>query len=164
MCGYRQPGATQDNWLFTQHISKSFDANNPVEMLVNITYALQSCKERHGCNVQFELQSYITNNQQFPSTSGSGFMNKDNYINFGAATPAATGYRYTEIHRFSLQPQQTGFYIAVKDTGTCVVISRLLVYRHIGIVIIISSWYSNAIKSICMYKVLILKLKVCISA
>ena len=135
VCGFRQPGATQDNWLFTQHISKSFDANTnnyDVEILVDITYALQSCRSNRNppCNTRFKLYRYITNETQLPSTNGSGFMNKDNYVSFGTATPAATGARYTETHRFILQPQQTRFYIAIEDTGTCVIISRLLVYRH----------------------------------
>ena len=135
VCGFRQPGVTQDNWLFTQHISKSFDANTnnyQVEILVDITYSLQACRSNRNppCNTRFTLYRYITNSQQLPSTSGSGFMNKDNYVSFGTATPAATGARYTETHRFTLQPQQTDFYIAIEDTGTCVIISRLLVYRH----------------------------------
>ena len=135
VCGFRQPGVTQDNWLFTQHISKSFDANTEigtVEILVNITYAFQSCRSNHDppCNTRFTLYRYITNETQLPSTNGSGFMNKDNYVSFGTATPAATGTKYTETHHFTLQPQQTGFYIAIEDTGTCVIISRLLVYRH----------------------------------
>ena len=135
VCGFRQPGATQDNWLFTQHISKSFDANTnnyPVEILVDITYALQSCRSDRNpsCNTRFTLYRYITNETQLPSTSGSGFMNKDNYVSFGTATPEATGARYIETHRFTLQLQQTGFYITIEDTGTCVIISRLLVYRH----------------------------------
>ena len=31
---------------------------------------------------------------------------------------------------FTLQPSQTGFYIAVKDNGTCFGISRIKVYRN----------------------------------
>ena len=135
VCGFRQPGVPQDNWLFTQHVSKSFDANTnnyPVEILVDITYALQICRSNRNppCNTRFKLYRYITNSQQLPSTSGSGFMNKANYVSFGTATPARTGTRYTETHRFTLQPQQTGFYIAIEDTGTCVIVGRLLVYRH----------------------------------
>ena len=135
VCGFRQPGVTQDNWLFTQHISKSLDANTnnyPVEILVDIIYALQRCRSNRNppCNTRFTLYRYITTSQQLPSTSGSGFMNKDNYVSFGTATPASTGARYTETHRFTLQSQHTGFYIAIEDTGTCVIISRLLVYRH----------------------------------
>ena len=137
VCGFRQPGLPkQDNWLFTQHISKSFDAitnNYDVEILVDITYALQSCRSNRNppCNTQFKLYRYITNSQQLPSITGSGFMTKNNYASsFGTATPAATGARYTETHRFTLQPLQTSFYIAIEDTGTCVIVSRLLVYRH----------------------------------
>ena len=134
VCGFRQDGVAQDNWLFTQHISKSFaNTNNyPVEILVDITYALQSCRSDRNpsCNTRFKLYRYITTSQQLPSTRGSGFMNKDNYESFGTAKPAATGARYTEMHRFTLQPQQTSFYIAIEDTGTCVTVSRLLVQRH----------------------------------
>ena len=135
VCGFRQPGVAQDNWLFTQHISKSFDANTnnyEVEILVNITYALQSCRSNRdpSCNTQFTLYRYITTSQQLPSTSGSGFMTKNNYASFGTVSPADTGARYTEAHRVTLQPQQTSFYIAIEDTGTCVIVSRLQVYRH----------------------------------
>ena len=137
VCGFRQPGATQDNWLFTQYISKSFDANtnnypDDVEILVDITYALQSCRSNRNpsCNTQFKLYHYITNDTQLPSTNGSGFMNKANYASFGTVSPAATGARYTETHHFTLNYNETGFYIAIEDTGTCVIVSRLLVYRH----------------------------------
>ena len=135
VCGFRQPGVAQDNWLFTQHISKSFDANTnnyEVEILVNITYALQSCRSNRNppCNTRFKLYHYITNDTQLPSTNGSGFMNNDNYASFGTVSPAATGARYTETHRFTLNSTETDFYIAIEDTGTCVIVSRLLAYRH----------------------------------
>ena len=134
VCGFRQPGVAQDNWLFTQHISKSFANTNDyeVEILVDITFALQSCRSNRNppCNTQFKLYRYITNETQLPSNISSGFMNKDNYVSFGTVSPAATGARYTETHRFTLNSTETGFYIAIEDTGTCVIISRLLVYRH----------------------------------
>ena len=134
VCGFRQPGDRQDNWLFTQHISKSFaNTNNySVEILVDITYALQSCRSNRNppCNTRFKLYRYINNSQQLPSTSGFGFMNKTNYESFGTVSPAATGARYTETHHFTLNSNETSFYIAIEDTGTCVIISRLLVYRH----------------------------------
>ena len=137
VCGFRQPGVAQDNWLFTQYISKSFDANtnnypDDVEILVDITYALQSCRSNRNpsCNTRFKLYHYITNDTQLPSTNGSGFMNNDNYASFGTVSPAATGVRYTETHHFTLNSNETGFYIAIEDTGTCVIVSRLLVYRH----------------------------------
>ena len=140
VCGYRDDQnniVIQNNWLFTQHISKDFDPsifNYPVPIQVQITYAGQSCRERNGCNPRFSLLNYTTNTPQLPSTLGSGFMNRDNYENdsFSNITilPERTSVTYTEIHNFTLEPNELGLYLAVHDYGTCLGISRLRVYRN----------------------------------
>ena len=140
VCGYRDDQnniVIQNNWLFTQHISKDFDPsiyNYPVPIRLQITYAGQSCRERNGCNPRFSLLNYTTNTPQLPSTLGSGFMNRDNYENdsFSNITilPERTSVTYTEIHNFTLQPNELGLYLAVHDYGTCLGISRLRVYRN----------------------------------
>ena len=58
-------------------------------------------------------------------------MNTENYKQFGRARPNSTTRPYTEIYPFTLDPSDTGFYVAIWDVGTCVGISRLRVYRHI---------------------------------
>ena len=119
----------QDNWLFTQHISQEFDPNTynyPVEIQVELDYALSSCRERFGCKPKFELYYYATNTTQLPITSGSGFMNTDNYMQFAVVRPADTIRTFT----FTLQPNVTGFYFAIRDNGTCVGISRVRVYHN----------------------------------
>ena len=131
VCGWQRDGG-QDNWLFTQRINQDFDPsiyNYSVEIKVEITYALQSCRERFGCEPRFTLHNYITNTIQLPSTSGSGFMNTQHYNSFAEVTPPDQ-FTHTDLFHFTLEPSGTGFYIAIRDNGTCVGISRLRVYRN----------------------------------
>ena len=133
VCGFNQPGELQNNWLFTQHISKDFDPNiynYPVDIRVEIRYAGISCRQRHGCNPSFSILTYITNNPRLPSTQGNGYMNRDRYTNNVTITPEQTSTPYTEIQSFTLQPSQTGLYVVIQDYGTCLGISRLRVYRN----------------------------------
>ena len=88
----------------------------------------------------FRLLNYKINTQQLPSTTGSGYMNTTIYDQFGRARSTTQGARF-ETHTFTLDPSETGFYVALQDTGTCVGISRLRVYhyncpsRQVGIVV-----------------------------
>ena len=132
VCGYSVRRG-QDNWLFTQYISQSFDPNNytyPVEIQVELVYALSSCRPRFGCKPKFELYYYATNTTQLPITTGSGFMNTDNYVRFKVVKPADTIRTFTKTFTFTLQSNFTGFYFAIRDNGTCVGISRVKVFRN----------------------------------
>ena len=57
-------------------------------------------------------------------------MNRNRYTNNVTITPEEISTPYTEIHNFTLQPFQTGLYVAIHDYGTCLGISRLRVYRN----------------------------------
>ena len=57
-------------------------------------------------------------------------MNTENYEQFGDARPSSTNRPYIETYPFTLDPSDTGFYVAIRDNGTCVGISRLRVYRY----------------------------------
>ena len=61
---------------------------------------------------------------------GNGFMNTANYEQFAVVTPADTIRTFTNTFTFTLQPSSTGFYLAIRDNGTCVEISRVRVYRE----------------------------------
>ena len=134
VCGYRRPGDDQNNWLFTQHIRKDFNNsiyNYPVEVQVELVYRTVGCRERQtGCKEYFFLHDYITNTQTLPSTVGTGFMNTDNYNQLVRVRPAVTSRVYNETFTFTMQSSQTGFYIAIRDTGSCIAVSRLRVYRY----------------------------------
>ena len=132
MCGFREEGATQNNWLFTQHIDKSVDPsldNYLIQIHATITYAFGSCRERHGCDPQFKIHLYKTNSQRLPSTSGAGFMNRNNYVLLRTVDVVELLLTYDEVVTFEMQPGETGFYIAIQDEGTCMGISRILVQR-----------------------------------
>ena len=135
MCGWRFNGvdAPQDNWLFTQHIHRNFDAAlvYPVEIQVEISYRFNLCRKFKGCEPYFTLHKYLTNEVQLPSKVGSGFMNRQNYDIFANITTGANvTTSVTLMYSFILQPSQTGFYIAIRDNGTCVSVANLHVYRH----------------------------------
>ena len=67
---------------------------------------------------------------QLPSTEGAGFMNTQQYTEIGGVHPAIVSLAPSTTLNFTLQPSQTGFYIAVQDNGTCSIISRIKVYRN----------------------------------
>ena len=96
---------------------------------MELVYSLQSCMERFGCDPTFKLYYYPTNTAQLPLIVGNGVMNTANYVQLSNVTPADTIRRFTETFTFSLQPSDTGFYLAIRDNGTCVGISRVRVYR-----------------------------------
>jgi hypothetical protein len=135
VCGWKQNGVivSQNNWLFTQHISSDFDSNiynYDVAIHVEAIYSLQSCRLRQGCIQSFNLLHYMTNSQQLPSTSGNGYINTQNYENFAVPEGPVSSVTYTNTYNFTLPPSSTGFYIAVQDIGSCIALSRLRVYRN----------------------------------
>ena len=125
---------SQNNWLFTQHISSDFGSNNSynynVTIHVEAIYSLQSCRERQGCIQRFNLLHYMTNSSQLPSTSGNGYMNAQNYEFFAVPEGPVSSVTYTNTYNFPLPPSSTGFYIAVQDIGSCIALSRLRIYRE----------------------------------
>ena len=88
-----------------------------------------NCRIRSGCNPWLNLHHYMTNSVQLPSTEGSGFMNRENYVKFGATRRGTYILPPTIILNFTLPSSSTGFYIAVQDPGGCIVLSRMRVYR-----------------------------------
>ena len=102
-----------------------------MNITVEVIYALQSCSSQLGCDMGFRLLNYKTNTQQGAATTGSGYMNIENYDQFGRARPSSTTQAYFETYSFTLNSSDTGFYVAIQDVGTCVEISRLRVYHYI---------------------------------
>ena len=144
VCGWDERRG-QDNWLFTQYISQSFNPNNysyPVEIQVELVYALSSCRERFGCKPRFELYYYATNTTQLPITTGSRFMNTNNYVQLKVVKPADTIRTFTKTFPFTLQPNVIGFYFAIRDNGTC---------GHCWQVVSFTERYSPAGHAECVY-------------
>ncbi|CAI8009409.1 hypothetical protein GBAR_LOCUS6319 [Geodia barretti] len=116
VCGWRQNDVvSQNNWLFTQHISSDFDSNihnYNVTIHVEAIYSLQSCRDRQDCIQSFNLLHYMTNSQQLPRITGNGYMNTQNYEIFAEPEGPVSSVTYTNTYSFTLPPSYTGFYIA----------------------------------------------------
>ena len=135
VCGWKRGSdvVAQNNWLFTQHINQSFSPftyNYNVTIHVLVAFSTPNCRERSGCRPWLSLHHYISDRVQLPSTEGTGFMNRENYIQFGEQSTTNTITTHTFIIDFTLPSSSTGFYIAVQDSGGCITLSRLRVYRN----------------------------------
>ena len=124
MCGYLN--GAQNNWLFTQHISKDIepDVDYDVTIYLNVTYRITNCRADLGCVPRFNIQKYKTNSPQ----SQSNYQNSDIYSLIGTADTIFT--RATDTFDFQLSSSERGFYLAFQDEGTCVTVSRVIVYRR----------------------------------
>ena len=137
MCGY-YPTGRQDNWLFTQHISKSQSANISTTVFINITFQIGTVCKVHGlgCKREFELYYYVVNSKQ----SRRMYNDISRYNLLSTISPGNSQFEFVNEERnFTLPPQQSGFYIAIRDTGTCVSVSRIIVYRYNGMKDLIAS-------------------------
>ena len=133
MCGYRQDdrNVMQDNWLFTQYISKNNSAENSATIFINITYRIGTECNVHklGCKREFELYYYAVNSKQ----SRRAYHNITRYTRLSTVSPGDSQFDFVnEELGFTLPPRQSGFYIAIRDTGTCVSVSRITVYQYKG--------------------------------
>ena len=143
MCGYTV--GDQNNWLFTQHISKAIPPTSTdsytVRVFVNVTYTFHECGRSNNCNPQFRLLKYITNSTQQRDTcsdtsrySGSGIM-PNNTIGL-ESIDGVRDVLYFDLQYFDMTTSEDGLYLALHDSsagnlrGTCVSIIRLTVYRH----------------------------------
>ena len=121
----------QDNWLFTQYISKNNSAENSATIFIDITYQIGTeCKVLGlGCKREFELYYYAVNSKQ----SREGYHNITRYTRLSTISPGDSQFDFVnEELGFTLSPQQSGFYIAIRDYGTCMSVSRITVYRYNG--------------------------------
>jgi hypothetical protein len=71
----------------------------------------------------------MTDSPKLPSTEGSGYMNTDNYEQFSAPKAQTSPQTYNRTFVFDLPTSYNGFYLAAQDTGSCLAISRVRVYR-----------------------------------
>ena len=91
---------------------------------------MPNCRVLGGCRQGLNLLYYMTNSLQLPSTEGSGYINTQNYDKFAEPITPHSSPAYTYTNNFTLPPSSTGFYLALQDTGSCIVVSRLRVYRN----------------------------------
>ena len=122
MCGHE--AGPQNNWIITQHISQQVEVDsatvNLPSVIVRIDWTLNSdCPSSLSCVEALSLYVWETS-----APNATSAANTDNYhfiANFSSGTTQLT------IHFPSAQ--HTGFYLGIRDNGTCVdSLDRVLVY------------------------------------
>ena len=126
MCGFGE--GDQDNWLITQHISRVV-VGVPLEQ-VNIEVEFQLV----GCNATVNCQrTFVVNKYETSTISPSEAADVSNYDTVERLAPTDDSGTVTENQTAVLdfETQETGFYVAIQDERSCIVISRLLVFYHV---------------------------------
>ena len=134
MCGYLE--GPQDNWLFTQHISKDVNVDYDISICINITYRVIRCLASLGCVKDVGVYHYITD-EPLPEAQ---FTNTDNYTLQHTISPPNTSTQIENVC-FTLSSSQRGFYLAFRDQGSCFTLWRIYIHgtrcpqQQIGLVL-----------------------------
>ena len=124
-CGY--PSGFQNNWLFTQFISKNVpgQTNYTVTVTIDLSYTLSSCRRRYNCNPEISVFKFDTSGPQPRSV----YTDRSNYkllIN----KPGASTRTQNILLKVDILPEVEGFYLAIKDNTSCIQVAQLQVYRY----------------------------------
>ena len=113
-------GSTQDNWVFTQHIA--YLSAREVWIKVTNLAECQSNQQQSLCNINFlTIHRYDRDHPDSAAQVDTGNYNQLQQIDY----PPGSGVTTT----FTFRPgARQGFYLGIKDTGTCSSIRRLQVY------------------------------------
>ena len=123
-CDFRV-GTPQENWFFTQYIHYTVVTEDLV--FVNITTNFQECRLNPSCTPQLYLDIYRYERDGVDATAA---RNTTNYQFVQRIEPPSdlNGQQYTAPFNFTRSGNTSGFYLGVRDSGTCVNILRLQVY------------------------------------
>ena len=125
VCGWS--GGAQDNWFFTQHINRTVGGYPLQQVSVQIEYQQNICPDEGStrCRRTFDLLKYETSTVNPVAAIDTG-----NYALIRTLTTQASGTTTTTTEQFGFITNQSGFYLAIRDRGTCILISRLIVFYN----------------------------------
>ena len=124
MCDSSQ-GSTQDNWVFTQHIAY-LEAR---EVRIEIIYTLEECQstaQQPQCKINFLTFHRYDRDQ--PNSAAQVY--RSNYNELERLEYSGSG-EVTTTFTFLRPGARQGFYLGIKDNGTCGSIRRLQVYYRV---------------------------------
>ena len=128
-CGWRSSDRNywQDNYLFTQFISKAAppNTNHNIRVVVDIQYTLSSCRERLGCNPKFELLKFETSGPQPREV----YTDVTNYQSIRIKTGSSAASQ-SLIENIGIPANIEGLYLAVRDNRSCIQVAKMQVYRY----------------------------------
>ncbi len=128
VCGWS--GGDQNNWLFTQHINRTVDGYRLQQVSVQIEYQQFTCPtdimiDNTTCRRTIELLKYETS-----SVNPVAARDTSNYVAIRTLTTQVSGNTTNTTENFGFNTDESGFYLAIRDPGTCIFISRLMVFYY----------------------------------
>ena len=111
---------TANNWIFTQYIYKSVSAVANITVYINVTLRFSTCTP--ACARSLGVYTFITNTPQ-TTINVSNFSLVSNFS-------ASTTNILEPVLSFNLKPNDTGFYVAFRDGGSCINLNRVKIYYY----------------------------------
>ena len=117
----------QDNWLITQLINRTVNGTRLPQVSVTIELEQQGCTTELSCQQSFNAHVYETS-----SENDAAARNINNYRQVQRITPVKTTSEKENITiTFTFNTGHSSFYFAIQDEGTCITITRLIVFYHV---------------------------------
>ena len=127
VCGWS--GGDQNNWFFTQHINRTVDGYPLQQVSVQIEYQQNACPDEGStrCSRTFDLLKYETSTVNPVAAIDTG-----NYALIKTLLTQVSGTTTTTTEQqFGFNTNESGFYLAIRDRGTCILMSRLIVFYNV---------------------------------
>ena len=123
MCGFSE--GLQENWLIIQHINTVLPGGERLrKVTAQFEGTLNGCDISRQCRQSFEVHKWLTF-----TIDRSAAANTDNYISVNRVSPEFTDGIMSFVEY--LLDAEDGFYLAVVDRSTCIVLMRLLVFYYV---------------------------------
>ena len=115
---------TENNWLFSQYIRYA----SAHAVIYNITYNFNDCSFVTNCHAYVTAYRYDSNSEvdrsaQIDPSNYQYLTGLESTSQFGTWS-RFDGFQVREISRSNF----TGFYFSIRDSGTCAVVRRVLIY------------------------------------
>ena len=118
---------TQENWLITQFISRNPNGTLLPQVNVLVEYQLSGCNA--ACQVFFDVNYWETSGVDAVAARDTA-----NYRRVRGVTPSMDAARIAVNESIEVTFQSstaTGFYLALVDMNTCILVTRVLVFYHV---------------------------------
>ena len=118
---------TQNNWLFSQYISYL----GAKEVFFNVTYRFDDCRDIDDCENDFvtlyryDANSRVSETLQTDKNNYKPFFGDETSSRLQQPPPPTSIVRET---RDMIRPKNNGFYLGIRDSGTCGSVSRIILY------------------------------------
>ena len=126
MCGFSE--GLQENWLITQHINTVLPGGERLRRVTaQFEGTLNGCDISRQCRQSFEVYKWLTS-----TIDRSAAANTDNYVSVNRVSPDVSDGIMSFVEYLDIDlDAEDGFYLAVVDRSTCIVLTRLLVFYYV---------------------------------